>query len=225
MFEYLFFDLDDTLLDFHKAESIAVAKAFRQVGVEPREELIRRYSVINSQYWQMLEEGKLTRQQVLVQRFAALFQELGLDADAHKCQEYYEEYLCVGHYFIDGAQEILDYLKPKYRMFLASNGTARVQDARLKSSGIGEYMEDLFISERMGADKPTPEFFRRCFARIPGFDPDKALMIGDRLTSDIIGGSNAGIHTCWFNPGRLTAGKDIKIDYEIHSLLELKNFL
>ncbi len=225
MFEFLFLDLDDTLLDFHRAESIAVARAFREVGLEPTPALIQRYSQINKLHWQMLERGELTREQVLVQRFDCLFREQGLPASPERCQELYEEYLCIGHYFIDGAQELLDYLKPKYRLFLASNGTARVQDARLKSSGIDRYFEDVFISQRIGANKPSVEFFTRCFARIPGFDPARALIIGDSLTSDIRGGNNAGIRTCWFNPQGKVPNPEVRIDYEVRTLAQLKTIL
>lgn len=225
MFQFLFFDLDDTLLDFHKAEAIAVAKAFRAVGVEPGPELIARYSVINQLHWQRLERGELTREQVLVERFACLFRERKLDADPAACRDAYEEFLCDGHYFMDGAEAILQYLAPKYHLYLASNGTARVQDARLRSSGIGQYMEDVFISQRLGADKPSPEFFRRCFARIPNFDPEAALIIGDSLTSDMRGGNNAGLHTCWLNPGGAPHLPDVRIDYEIRTLEELRTFL
>lgn len=225
MFKFIFLDLDDTLLDFHKAEALAIARTFREVGLEPTDELIARYSRVNKLHWEMLERGELTRAQVRVQRFGYLFRELGLDADPRRCQELYEAYLCIGHYYIDGAMELLDYLKPKYRLYLASNGTARVQDARLKSSGIGAYLDDQFISERMGADKPTLEFFKRSFDRIPDFDPERAMIIGDSLTSDIRGGNNAGIKTCWFNPRGITPSVQVQIDYEIHRLNQLKTIL
>lgn len=225
MFQYIFLDLDDTLLDFRRAESIAIARTFREVGLEPTEALIAHYSQVNKLHWQMLERGELTRAQVLLQRFQYLFRELGIHARPEHCQELYEAYLCIGHYFIEGAQDILDYLRPKYRLFLASNGTARVQDARLQSSGIGAYLEDQFISERIGADKPSPEFFRRSFARIPGFDPEKAMIIGDSLTSDIQGGNNAGIKTCWFNPQGKRPNVPVHIDYEIRTLAQLKTIL
>lgn len=225
MIKYVFLDVDDTLLDFHKAEHIAVARAFREVGVEPTQAVLDRYSEVNKVHWEMLERGELTRTEVLVQRFSALFRELGLDADAERCQDLYEEYLCIGHFFIEGAEALLEQLKGKYRLFLASNGTARVQDARLSSSGIDRYAEEVFISERMGADKPSLEFFHRCFARIPDFDPEKAIMVGDSLTSDIRGGHNAGIKTCWFNPKGSPRKGNIQPDYEIRSLDELVGLL
>lgn len=225
MMEFVFLDLDDTILDFHQAEAIAVAKAFRGVGVEPKPTLIARYSQVNKRHWQMLERGELTREQVLVQRFACLFAETGLKADPVACKTLYEDYLSMGHYFIPGAVELLEYLAPKYRLYLASNGTARVQAARLDSSGIRRYFSDIFISQEMGADKPGAVFFQRCFARIPGFSPDRGIIIGDSLTSDIRGGNNAGLKTCWFNPHFQPVTEDVKIDWEIHALGELKGIL
>ena len=132
MMEFVFLDLDDTILDFHQAEAIAVAKAFRGVGVEPKPALIARYSQVNKRHWQMLERGELTRAQVLLQRFACLFAETGLKADPVACKTLYEDYLSMGHYFIPGAVELLEYLAPKYRLYLASNGTA----ARLNARGL-----------------------------------------------------------------------------------------
>ena len=225
MVRFVFLDLDDTLLDFHKAEHIAVARAFRDVGVEPTQELLTRYSEVNKLHWQMLERGELTRQEVLLRRFEALFQERGINADSLRCMERYEDYLCDGYYFVDGAEDVLDYLAPKYRLFLASNGTAKVQDARLRSSGIGRYMERCFISQHIGADKPSLAFFQRCFDEISGFDPKAAIIVGDSLTSDMRGGNNAGIQTCWFNPAGLPHDESIRLDYEIRTLAQLKDIL
>ena len=225
MIKTVLLDLYDTILDFHKAESIAVAKAFRGVGVEPTEALIARYSQVNKMHWEMLERGELTREQVLVDRFAYLYNELGLDADAEATMGAYEDFLCIGHYFVPGGREILDYLAPKYDLYLASNGTARVQDSRLESAGIGRYFKDLFISERMGAEKPTRRFFDLAAARIGGYDPDQTIIIGDSLTSDMKGGLNAGIHTCWFNPKHHPRRPGIEPEFEIHCWEEIKNIL
>lgn len=225
MFRFLFLDLDDTLLDFHKAEAIAVDKAFRAVGVQPTPELIARYSAVNKLHWQMLERGELTREEVLVERFAYLFREQGIPADPAACKTYYEDYLCLGHYFMPGAEDILAYLAPRYRLYLASNGTARVQESRLKSAGIGGYFEQVFISQHLGANKPSRAFFQRCFARIPDFQPEQALMVGDSLTSDIRGANGAGMAACWLNPRHEARLPDVTVDYEIRALAELREFL
>ena len=225
MFRFLFLDLDDTLLDFHKAEAIAVDKAFRAVGVQPTPELIARYSAVNKLHWQMLERGELTREEVLVERFAYLFREQGIPADPAACKAYYEDYLCLGHFFMPGAEDILAYLAPRYRLYLASNGTARVQESRLKSAGIGGYFEQVFISQHLGANKPSRAFFKRGFARITDFQPEQALMVGDSLTSDIRGANGAGMAACWLNPRHEARLPDVTVDYEIRALAELREFL
>ena len=116
-------------------------------------------------------------------------------------------------------------MAPRYRLYLASNGAAAVQRMRLKSAGILPYFQNIFISEEMGADKPSLEFFRLCFSAIPGFDPAEAVMVGDSLTSDIRGGRNAGIRTCWFNAKDKPSRPDILPDHTIRTLAELPPLL
>lgn len=226
MIKYVLLDIDDTLLDFGKAEAAAIKKTFERIGIPATDEVIARYSEINNAQWSALERGELTRQQVLVRRFDILFEELGITGvPSEMAQASYEYLLGIGHYFIDGAVELLEALKDKYELYIVSNGTACVQDSRLASAGIAPYFKDIFISERIGAHKPSCEFFDRAFSRIEGFEREKAIIVGDRLSSDILGGINAGIKTCWFNPKRLPADPDIPADYEIHALNELPELL
>lgn len=224
MLEFLFIDLDDTILDFQKAEEIALGKTLLEFGIDPTPDNRSLYSRINRAYWAALERGELTRDQVAEGRFEKFFAQLGVSADAAVCNRRYWELLSVGHYFLPGAEETLQSLAKKYKLYIASNGTKSVQQPRLESSGIEKYFEDIFISEDMGADKPSKIFFDRCFAKIPGFDPQKAMIVGDSLTSDIQGGINAGIKTCWVNPNHKQPGH-IKPDYEIESLSQLKALL
>ena len=225
MFEFLFLDLDDTILDFHKAEYLALGKTFLQFGLDPTEEVRARYSLINKAHWERLERKELTREEVLVGRFAALFHEFGLEVDPERCARAYEDNLSVGHYFLPGAEEALEALSRKYKLYLASNGTAKVQAGRLASANISHYFEEIFVSQEIGANKPSLEYFTRCFARIPGFDPSRAMIVGDSLTSDILGGINAGIATCWVNPNHLPGREDICPDYEIEALSQLEQLL
>ena len=225
MIESVLFDLDDTLLDFKKAEKLAIRKTFMHIGVPPSDELEERYSVINRSQWERLERGELTREEVLVTRFDILFAELGVKIPSEMAQATYEYLLSIGHYFTEGAEELLETLQGSYRLFLISNGTARVQESRLRSSGIGKYFEGVFISERVGFNKPRREFFDTAFAGVEGFDPKQAIVVGDSLTSDILGGKNAGIRTCWFNPRNKPRREDIVPDYEIKALSELPSLL
>ncbi len=225
MLEFLFLDLDDTILDFHKAERLALGKTFRAFGLEPTEAVMARYSQINKAHWERLERKELTREQVLVGRFAQLFAESGLCADAERCARAYEDNLSVGHYFLPGALEALECLHKKYKLYLASNGTAKVQAGRLKSANISHYFAEIFVSQEIGANKPDLLYFTRCFERIPNFDPTKAMMVGDSLTSDILGGIQAGMATCWVNPTGKPGRADIRPDYEISSLSQLDALL
>ena len=225
MMEFLFLDLDDTILDFHKAERIALSKTLRDFGLDPTEEVLARYHIINKQHWERLERGELTRDQVQEGRFRTLFAELSHPVDAVAVTRAYEKNLGIGHYFLPGAQEAVERLSRKYRLFLASNGTASVQHSRLTSAGLYPYFEKVFVSQDIGHNKPSREYFEGCFAQIPGFDPGKAIMVGDSLTSDILGGIRAGIKTCWVNPEHLPPRKDIPADFEIEALSQLEGLL
>ena len=224
MIEFLFLDLDDTILDFHKAERLAIARTFESFGLEPTEEVLNLYHEINIRHWQMLERGELTREQVLVNRFGALFEALGKTVDPALCARTYEHNLSIGHYFLPGAEETVKRLHEKYRLFLASNGTASVQHSRMTSAGLYPYFEQVFISQKLGYNKPSREYFDACYARIPDFDVSKALMVGDSLSSDILGGINGGMRTCWVNPEHKKPG-NIVPDFEIENITQLEALL
>ena len=225
MTEFVFLDLDDTILDFHAAERIALAKTLSHFGVEPTAAVVERYHIINRQHWERLERGELTRAQVQEGRFRVLFAELGREADPVAITRNYEKNLGIGHYFLPGALEAVQALSRHHRLFLASNGTASVQHSRLTSAGLYPYFEKVFISQEIGCNKPSKEFFQACFAQIPHFRRESAIMVGDSLTSDILGGVNAGIRTCWCNPEHRPGRADIRPDYEIASLSQLEAIL
>lgn len=221
----IFLDLDNTILDFSWAEKRALFQTLTELGVEPTEEIRQRYVAWNIYCWELLEEGKMEREEVLVRRFELLFEELGLQRDAFAARQRYEGLLHEGHRFVPGAEELLHALYPKYDLYLASNGVESVQRSRIASAGLERWFKDIFISECLGAVKPQKEFFEACFARIPGFDPSRALMVGDSLTSDIRGGLNAGIKTCWLNYNNKPGREDIRPDYEISAISELPALL
>lgn len=219
MIRHILFDLDDTLLDFHMAERIALTKTLVYFGIEPREEILKRYSELNLAQWKLLEQGLLTRDEIKVRRYQLLFEELSIEVLPEEATSYYENCLGVGHYFIDGAEEVLKQLSGKYQLYIASNGTATVQQSRMKSADILKYFSDIFISQDIGFNKPSIEFFNSCFSRIENFSREETVIVGDSLTSDIKGGKNAGIKTIWYHKGQVDS--DIVADYEIHKLLEL----
>ena len=225
MVKTIFLDLDDTILDFQRAERRAISQTLRRFQIDPTPAVVDRYHQLNRQQWELLEEGKLTRAQVLTRRFDLLFAELGTACRSQEVQAVYEDQLAQGHFFMPGAQALLETLAPRYDLYLATNGTPSVQASRIRSAGIERYFRDIFISERMGANKPNPAFFRACFAQIPGFDSASALVVGDSLTSDIRGARNAGLRSCWYNPDRLPPREDIPADHMIYALEELPPLL
>ena len=226
MIRYLFLDLDNTILDFAKAEAIAIRKTMAAYGADPTDANAARYSAINDLHWKALERGELTRDQVVVGRFAAFFGELGIEVEPEAVAKTYETYLSQGHFYLPGAEEtVKQKLYGRYKLYLASNGTAVVQRGRMTSADLYPYFEESFVSQELGHNKPSKAYFDAAFARIPGFDPDECLMVGDSLTSDILGGRNAGLRTVWVNPGHKTAPDHLKPDYEIELLADLPALL
>ena len=221
MVEYILLDLDDTILDFKWAENQALTGTLTAFGIEPTEEVCSRYREINWDFWHALERKEVTREQLKVGRFRQLLSELGKEGDPAAMGEMYLQRLGHGHCFLPGALETLNVLREKYRLFLVSNGNPPVQYPRLKSAGITDYFEKLFISMEIGHNKPSAEFFDHCFANIPGFEKEKAIIVGDSLFSDIRGGINAGIKTCWVNPSHRPVREDIVPDFQIEALPQL----
>lgn len=222
MIKSVFLDLDDTLLDFRNGERVALCGALAKMGIVPKTELIERYVAINLDCWHALERGEMTRDRVLVGRFERLFEEFGMESSAVEAQDIYEELLASEHDFLPGAQELLyEFRKSgKYKLYMATNGIPDVQWPRINATGIGDYYEKIFISDEIGYAKPSRAFFDACFEQIDGFRKDEAIIVGDSLSSDILGGINAGIKTCHFRRDAVEYG-EIKPDYTINNLSEL----
>lgn len=224
MVKHIFLDLDDTLLDFLAAERAAISETLIHFGFEPSEATILRYSEINRLEWKKLERGEAAREVILTERFKILFDELGSDTDAKAVRTFYEAALAEQAFLIDGATELLDALFGHYRLYIASNGTAEVARRRISLAGIEKYFDGIFISSELSAAKPSAEFFERCFRKIENFSRAEAIIVGDSLTSDILGGKNAGILTCLYSKNGKFTG-DIIPDYKIKSLGELPKLL
>lgn len=225
MFKFVLMDLDDTLLDFHSSEAWALKNALSSLGVDSSEKTVARYSEINDSLWKKLEQGKITRERLLVERFEILFSELGADCSAHETWKMYESYLSKTHFFVPHAKELLEDIYNEYELYIVSNGTASVQHGRIACSELSKYFRGIFISQEIGINKPQKGFFDYCFNKIPDFLKEKAIIVGDSLTSDIKGGNNAGIQTCWYNPRGIKCPDDVTVNYEIKDILQLKNIL
>lgn len=225
MIKNILLDMDNTILDFTKAERVAASKALAAMGIQPTDELLKRYHQINEEQWRLFELGELEREQVKVRRYELLFDEMGIAASPRETAKVYEGLLGIGHYFMDGAVELLERLSRVYRLYLATNGTSNVQKSRISSADISKYFQGIYISEDVGYNKPDKRYFDACFKDIPDFDPAETVMIGDSLTSDIKGGINAGIRTVWFNHEGKSRDDSIVPDHEVHSLEEIPGLM
>ena len=221
-YDILLFDADNTILDFDKAEFDALCRAFGEQGIQVDQHLVEIYRQNNVALWQQLEKGLVSKDYVLNNRFVNTAKQLNLNCDIMTVSRKYEEYLHQGFYVIDGAIDVLEGLIAKgATLYLVTNGVLTIQNARLKGSGIGKYFQEKFISEQVGFPKPQIEYFNHCFANINNFNKSKALIIGDSLTSDIQGGINAGIDSCWYNPKHEQNTRGIAPTYEIDDLAKL----
>ncbi len=215
----IFFDLDDTLFDFHRSEREALEQTLLSFGIRPDDETVRYYSEVNDAQWKRLERGELTREQVLTGRFEIFFEGIGRKGiDPVQTWHRYEGNLSRSWYYIDGAEALLAELCGEYELYIVTNGTASVQEGRIGGSGIARYFRQIFISQLIGCNKPDPRFFDACFRQLNGLKREETLLIGDSLTSDILGGKNAGIATVWYNPKNGRADEALRPDFEVTSL-------
>ena len=224
-YEILLFDADATLLDFKRSEHEAVIESLTFFGLPATDEIIEKYSEINDGYWKMLERGEIEKSKLYDARWEALIAFYGFECDAKGLSKKYIDSLTTKSYELDGAVEICRKLHGKYRMYLVTNGQKQVQEGRLFPSPVYKFFDDCFISEDIGFEKPSIKYFDAVSRMIPGYDATKAIIIGDSLTSDIQGGINAGIDTCWFNPRGKNAPDDMQITYVINDLSELEKIL
>ncbi len=231
-YDILLWDIDGTLMDFKKAEAMSLSQCLQEVHIKPEQEMIEDYSRINLSYWKRLEKGELTKSEVLLGRFAEFLGKYDIQTDVEKFLKHYEEGL--GHYnFIqDDSLNLCQYLKEQgLKQYIVTNGTIDVQRTKLRETGLGQIVDGVFISDELGVPKPQKAFFEICFKKIFGEnEPDqnqrsRVLIIGDSLSSDIQGGINAGIDTCWYrNPGEDNP-EAIPVTYEITDLHQILDIL
>jgi YjjG family noncanonical pyrimidine nucleotidase len=220
-YKWLLFDADGTLFDYDKAEIKALQRSFKSFGLEFKPEFSQIYRHINAQIWQEFERGEVTQTDLRTKRFAFLSEAVNVEFDPLEFSHRYLKYLGEGHFLIPGAQKILEILSGKIGLMLITNGLKDVQRSRLARSTIQQYFSDVIISEEVGAAKPDKQIFEIAFQKMGHPRKKDVLIIGDSLTSDIRGGNQYGIDTCWFNPERIICDQDVNIQYQITHLNEL----
>ncbi len=217
----MLFDADGTLFDFDRVEERALLNTFAALGHECDARCAELYREIDREIWIDFENGKISQEKLRTRRFELLFDAMGVDCDPVEFSRRYLAELARGSDLIDGAEDLLKRLHGRVGLLLITNGLADVQRPRFGRSTVMPYFSDVVISEEVGAAKPDPEIFDIAFARM-GFPKRKdVLIVGDSLTSDIRGGNNYGIDTCWFNPEGKQRDVGVEIRYEIGTLREL----
>ena len=223
----ILWDVDGTLLDFSAAEKAAVQKLFIEFGLgECTDGMVARYSAINDAYWKRLERSEITKAEVLVGRYRDFFSEIGVDPSlAETFNARYQIALGDTVVYRDDSLNLVKSLHGKVKQYVVSNGTVVAQTRKLERSGLGRWMDGIFLSEQLGAEKPSPRFFEQVFAALPDIPKEDMLIVGDSLTSDMKGGLIAGIPTCWYNPQSLPRPADMAIAFEIQNLQQIYELL
>lgn len=219
-YNLVLFDADGTLFDYDKAEGIALQKTFEQYHFEYSSDIRDRYRVINSEMWEKFENGKINKADLQIKRFESLLEEYNLIADAAVFNSIYLDFLADGGYLNKGALEVCEKLSIHCTLAIATNGIARTQKSRLKNSAIEPYIKHIIVSEDAGYQKPQPGFFTYAFDICGRQEKDKVIIVGDSLSTDIKGGAEFGIDTCWYNP-KCIEDNGLKSDYKITNLEEL----
>ena len=227
MVRAILWDVDGTLLDFAAAEKAAIQRLFIEFRLgECTDDMVARYAAINDGYWKRLERGEITKREVLIGRFREFFTELGIDPDLSEAfNARYQHALGDTVVYRDDSLVIVKSLHGRVKQYVVSSGTIVAQTKKLQRSHLGEWMDGIFLSEELGAEKPSPAFFDKVFAALPDIDKADMLMVGDSLTSDMAGGIAAGIPICWYNPNRRPRPADMAIDYEIQDLHQIFDLL
>lgn len=227
MIKTILWDVDATLLNFELAEKAAMEKCFSMFEMgECTQEMLSRYSKINRSYWQRLERGELTKPEVLVGRFEEFFGKEGIPVEkAAAFNEEYQVRLGDTVFFHDNAYELIKELQGKVKQAIVTNGTVVAQERKLEKSGLNKLITDIFISDQIGAEKPSPQFFEKVWEELGSYKKEEVMIVGDSLTSDMQGGNNAGIRCCWYNPKGLKNETSVHVDYEITNLWQVKDIL
>jgi 2-haloacid dehalogenase len=224
-YPWLWFDADGTLFDYNSAEATALKKTFHSLRLPFEDGYLDAYRRINHQLWQALEQQKITPDALRFRRFELLLEALQLRGSHEQMSNVYTEQLAICSELMEGAFEVLQSLHEKCRLVIVTNGLQAVQRSRMAHSTIRDFITDIIISEEIGAAKPHVDFFETAASRLGNPDKKDVLIVGDSLTSDIHGGVNYGIDTCWYNPTPEPKPAGLPITFEIRHLRELLDII
>ena len=219
-------DADDTILDFHGVSMTALKIAFEENGIAWEDRFATEYKLLNDSLWQALERKEITRDELMEKRFHYFLARLQIDGvDGDKFNKSYLNYLSTHPVYLEDAKEFLTKLNEMGRVYIVTNGTEWIQKSRFDIAGLWGYAEDVFISQRIGADKPEKAYTDYVKAHIEGFDEKHAVWIGDSLSADIKAANEGNITSIWFNPSKKPASDEIRPKYTVDNLLQILDVL
>ncbi len=221
----LLFDADATLMDFHRSEKEAVKECLEFFGLPSDDSIIAKYSEINAGYWKMLERGEIEKDKLYPARWQSLIDYYGFKCKASDISNKYIERLATKSYMLDGALDMCSKLHGKFKMYIVTNGQKDIQKSRLFPSPIFKFFDGCFISEDIGYEKPSIKYFEIVTGMISDYKRENTIIIGDSLTSDMQGGINAGIDTCWYNPDGKSLPDNYDLTYTVSSFDEILDIL
>lgn len=214
-YDIVLMDIDNTLLDFNAGTKESLEKLLARFGLELTDERLARFFEINNALWTAYEHGEIEKSYIFPTRFQRYLGEMGIETDYLAANGLYADGLKESAVLMPHAMELLEQLKGKVQLCAVTNAVTATQNPRMKKSGLDRYFDHVFISEQMGCKKPEAEFFDKVFADLGDPDRSRAIILGDSLTSDMQGGRNAGIATCY-----LGSDPDDRCDYVIGDLAE-----
>lgn len=231
MIKVVFIDIDNTLLSFDEYVKLSMREGFHHFGLKEYED--RMFDVflgINAKLWRQIEKKEITFEELGQVRWNMVFEKLDIDFDGVVFERYFRDCLRESAIPVEGAYEMLDYLSQKYTLCAASNGPSSQQVNRLRIGKMLDYFESVYVSEGVGASKPSVKFFEYAFKDLESktgkkTEPDEALVIGDSITADMVGGADFGMKTCWYNRHKAQLPKKVKLDFVIERLEKVKNIL
>lgn len=225
-YEVILFDADETLYDFKRSEKEAFKNTILKFNIKYDENYhLKIYQEINTVLWKEFEQGLITQEKLKVERFKRLSAQLNISFDENDFAKLYIEHLADASFLYADSIDLIENLNKAYKLSIITNGLTSVQDKRIRKSIISKYFDDIVISEEILISKPDPKIFEHALKNLNYTDKSKVLMVGDSLTSDIQGGINFGIDTCWYNPNKIINKTSIKPTYEISNFNELKALL
>ena len=222
MYKAIFFDIDDTLLNFELCSKQALKNACDILKIEFNDEVYNIFLKIDSKLWKLQKSEKLKVEEVIELRARKFLEALGTKQSHNIFKKVFTECLSQTSILESNVIETLKYLENKYKLYCASNGNLKTQLNRLKKAKINQYFQAIFVSDDIGYEKPKLEFFKECVDRCK-IDTKNILMIGDSIESDIIGANNFGIDTCWYNKNNKISNEKSK--YTIYDLAEIKQII